>query len=111
MSALRLNSNCTRVTFHFQSARQYAVMSRMEKKVRERFPFKDYPTLVELEKRTALMLVNTDSSVDAPEPLQPNVIQIGGLQIVEPKPLPDVSKLKDFSSCQAISFQIPHRKC
>lgn len=69
-------------------------MPRMEKKVRERFTFKDYPTLIELERKTSLMLVNTDKAMDAPEPLPPNVIQVGGLQITEAKPLPDVSSIK-----------------
>lgn len=71
-------------------------MSRMEKKVRERFEFKDYPALAKLEQKTALMLVNTDVAIDFSEPLQPNVIQVGGLQIVEAKPLPDV-RLMIFS--------------
>ena len=35
------------------------------------------------------MLVNTDSVVDFPEPLQPNVITVGGLQISEPNTLSD----------------------
>lgn len=62
----------------------------MEKKIRDRFNFKDFPSLIELEQKTALMLVNSDNAVDYPEPLQPNMIQIGGLQIVEPKALPEV---------------------
>lgn len=36
------------------------------------------------------MLVNTDNAINNPEPLQPNMIQVGGLQINEPKPLPKV---------------------
>jgi glucuronosyltransferase len=41
--------------------------------------------------RTALIFVNTDSAIDFPEPLLPNMIQVGGLQILDSKPLPEVS--------------------
>lgn len=68
----------------------------MDKKVRERFNFKDFPSLDELEKKTALMLVNSDNAVDYPEPLQPNMIQVGGLQIVDPKQLPEVTFYQKF---------------
>lgn len=65
-------------------------MSKMELKVRERFNFKDFPPLHELEKKTTMMLINTDNAVDYPEPLQPNMVQVAGLQITEPKELPQV---------------------
>lgn len=65
----------------------------MEKKIRERFNFKDFPSLAELEKKTAIMLVNSDNAIDFPEPLQPNMVQVGGLQIAEPKMLPEVRKI------------------
>lgn len=45
---------------------------------------------LDFEQRSALMLINTDNAVDFPEPLQPNMIQVGGLQIAEPKPLKEV---------------------
>lgn len=59
----------------------------MDIKTRERFKF-EHPSLTELAKRTSLIMINTDNAIDFPEPLQPNMIQIGGLQIVDPKPLP-----------------------
>ena len=62
----------------------------MERKIRNRFNFEGFPSLEELEKKTAIILVNSDNLVDYPEPLPPNVIQIGGLQITEPKKLPQV---------------------
>jgi glucuronosyltransferase len=61
----------------------------MEEEVRKKFKF-NFPPLSELEKKTALMMVNTHNAIDFPEPLQPNVIQVGGLQISEPKKLPEV---------------------
>jgi glucuronosyltransferase len=42
----------------------------------------------EMDQDTVLMLVNSHPAVDFPEPLPPNVIMVGGLQIREPKPLP-----------------------
>jgi UDP-glucoronosyl and UDP-glucosyl transferase len=66
-------------------------MPKMETKIRDRFTFKDFPSLNELEKKTAIMLVNSDNAVDYPEPLQPNMIQVGGLQIMKPKELSKVS--------------------
>jgi UDP:flavonoid glycosyltransferase YjiC (YdhE family) len=61
---------------------------------KERFNLKDMPTLEELEAKTALILWNNDFAFDYPEPLQPNTIQVGGLQIRDPKPLP--GKLESF---------------
>lgn len=65
-------------------------MPKMDKMIRERFNFKDLPSLAELEKKTALMLIGSENSIDNPEPLQPNVIQVAGLQITDPKELPQV---------------------
>lgn len=41
-----------------------------------------------MEKRAVLALVNTHPAVNFPESLPPNVIEVGGLQITEPQPLP-----------------------
>lgn len=58
--------------------------------MRKRYQFEDFPSLEELEQRSVLMLVNTNDAIDFSEPLQPNVVQVGGLQITEPKALPEV---------------------
>lgn len=68
-------------------------MPKMEKMIRDRFNFKDFPPVADLEKKSALVFVNTDDATDYPEPLQPNTIQVAGLQIVEPKKLPEVRKV------------------
>lgn len=59
-------------------------------KIQRRFNLKSSVSGLDFEQRTALMLINTDNAVDFPEPLQPNVVQVGGLQIAEPKPLRNV---------------------
>lgn len=43
-----------------------------------------------MEQKTVVMLVNTDSSIDHLEPLQPNMIQVGGMHIAEVNKLPPV---------------------
>lgn len=64
----------------------------MDRRVRERYNFTDLPSLAELEKKTEIALVNSDPVVDYSEPLPLKVIQVGGLQIKEPKTLPQVIK-------------------
>lgn len=46
------------------------------------------PSLKELEQKTKLLLLNADNAIDYPEPIQPNMILVGGLQITQPKDLP-----------------------
>jgi glucuronosyltransferase len=55
---------------------------------RKKFEFSNMPSLRNLEEKTALVLLNYDSAIDVPEPILPNVIHVGGLQIKEPKKLP-----------------------
>lgn len=64
--------------------------------MKKRFNFKGLPSAKELEQRTILMFVNTDNAVDHPEPLQPNMIQVGGLQISEARALPLVRTSVNF---------------
>lgn len=51
----------------------------------------EYPRARDLEVYTQLALVSTHPAVDFPEPLPPNVIAVGGLQIADPQPLDAVS--------------------
>lgn len=50
----------------------------------------DFPYLGDIERRTLLALINTHPSYDVAEPLTPNTIPVGGLQIQPAKPLPKV---------------------
>ncbi|XP_063704645.1 UDP-glucosyltransferase 2-like [Culicoides brevitarsis] len=47
----------------------------------------DLPSLLELGKRSSVLLTNTHFSVETLQPLPQNVIPVGGLQIRDPKPL------------------------
>lgn len=48
----------------------------------------DLPFVGDLERMSVLALVNTHPAFDYPEPLPPNVIAVGGLQVRPPQPLP-----------------------
>lgn len=62
--------------------------------MRERFhALENLPPLSELQKKTVLMLLNRNNAVDIPKPMNPNVIPVGGLQLVEPKPLKEVNNV------------------
>ncbi|KAJ9574466.1 hypothetical protein L9F63_008354 [Diploptera punctata] len=48
----------------------------------------DMPDLSEIAKNTSLVLVNSHFSLNAPRPLVPGVVEVGGIHIIPPKPLP-----------------------
>lgn len=54
------------------------------------------PYAHDLDKKSVLMLVNSNPAVDYPESLPPNIIQVGGLQIKEPQPL--AKEIEEFLS-------------
>lgn len=64
-----------------------------DKVLRPYYP-KGTPYLGDLEKRATIALVNTNPVINYAESLPPNVIEVGGLQIQEPKKLP--KDLQDF---------------
>uniref|UniRef100_A0A182Q970 UDP-glycosyltransferases domain-containing protein n=1 Tax=Anopheles farauti TaxID=69004 RepID=A0A182Q970_9DIPT len=76
------------------SLRAFDIMPKLDAMVRERFRFENMPYLQDIERRTVLMLVNTNPTYDALEPLPPNVIPIGGAHIKDPPPLP--GELEEF---------------
>ena len=51
----------------------------------------DMPNLSEIAKKTSLVLVNSHPSLNGPRPLVPGVVEVGGIHINPPKPLPKVS--------------------
>lgn len=54
-----------------------------------RFNLSDLPFLGDLEKQTALMLINTHPHIEISEPLPTSAIAVGGLHIKDPQPLSD----------------------
>lgn len=58
--------------------------------LREKFG-DNMPSVVEISKKISLMLVNTHYSLSGPRPLSPQVIEVGGVHIKEPKAIDEVS--------------------
>lgn len=50
----------------------------------------DIPDLTDLAYNTSLLFVNSHFSIHQSRPMVPNFIEIGGLHINEPVPLPEV---------------------
>lgn len=50
----------------------------------------DLPDLRDLVYETSLLLVNSHFSINQARPTVPNFIEVGGLHINDPKPLPPV---------------------
>lgn len=89
-------SHCIVFISDFCSQREYVLLPLLDEISAEIFG-PEYPRARDLEYRTQLVLVNTHPAVDFPEPLPPNVIPVGGLQIQEPKPLSKVACGSDDS--------------
>uniref|UniRef100_A0A182NJS8 UDP-glycosyltransferases domain-containing protein n=1 Tax=Anopheles dirus TaxID=7168 RepID=A0A182NJS8_9DIPT len=69
--------------------RNYVFLPRTDRLVREHHKGQhDLPYLPAMDQKMMLMLVNSHHSVDFPEPVPVNMIPVGGLQIIPPKPLP-----------------------
>lgn len=49
------------------------------------------PSIEELEKNVSLVLMNTHFSYDNARPLVPGIVEIGGVHVKPPKPLPEVN--------------------
>lgn len=60
-------------------------------KMARKFVGADMPDVNEIAYNTSLVFVNTHFSIDMAYPLVPNCIEIGGIHVKEPKPLPPVS--------------------
>lgn len=75
--------------FYDMFIKKQLVYPNVQKKLDKLFP--GLPDLRELDKKTKLVLFNFHPVVNVIEPLLPNVIAVGGLQIQEPKDLPAVS--------------------
>uniref|UniRef100_A0A8D8CBA7 UDP-glucuronosyltransferase 2B33 n=2 Tax=Culex pipiens TaxID=7175 RepID=A0A8D8CBA7_CULPI len=84
--------------------REWVFLPHMQGMAQEAFNF-TLPNLAELEQRTQIMLVNTNPVLDPPETLPQNVIPVGGLQIVQPKPvMEEISNFIERSSKGTVLF-------
>lgn len=71
--------------------RTYDTYPKVDKIVREIYP--DIPYVGELDREARIVLMNSDPAVQNSEASMPNVISVGGMQIVEPKELPEDLKI------------------
>lgn len=87
--------------------RNYIFLPETDRLVRVHHPGTDLPYLGALDQKIMLMLVNSHHSVDFPEPIPQNVIQVGGLQILPPKPLPaDIDRFIRAGKKGAVLFSL-----
>ncbi|PSN55494.1 UDP-glucuronosyltransferase 2A3 [Blattella germanica] len=67
----------------------------------------DTPDVTELAKNTSLVLVNSHFSLNAPRPLVPAVVEVGGMHIKGPEPLPKhIQDYLDGADHGAIYFSL-----
>lgn len=66
------------------------VSTRKSDKIAKNFFGADLPDLEDLAYQTNLFLVNSHFSLNQARPTVPNFIEVGGLHIKQPKPLPEV---------------------
>lgn len=87
--------------------RKYVFLPATDKQIRKIPAFKDMPYVGSLQEQTMLLMVNSHHSVDFPEPIPQNMVLVGGLQIMAPKPLPeDIKKFIDSGRKGAILFSL-----
>ncbi|KAH8261352.1 hypothetical protein KR044_007858, partial [Drosophila immigrans] len=69
--------------------------------------FDSLPTIKQLERNVSAILLNSYMPLQSPRPVSFNMIQVGGLHILKPKPLPaDMQKFLDEAKHGAIYFNL-----
>ncbi|XP_037908839.1 UDP-glucosyltransferase 2-like [Hermetia illucens] len=74
--------------------RKYIFQPKFDKMVSSFYNIKNLPSGFDLSQKGVLTFLNIHPAMDFPVPLAPSVIEVGGLQISDPKPLP--SDLENF---------------
>ncbi|XP_053667148.1 UDP-glucosyltransferase 2-like [Anopheles marshallii] len=65
----------------------YSMIPKSNRLLRQYDP--TVPDVTEFYRETRLVLLNSNPVIQYSEPFMPNVIQVGGMQIIKPKPLPE----------------------
>uniref|UniRef100_A0A1W7R8B9 UDP-glucuronosyltransferase n=1 Tax=Aedes albopictus TaxID=7160 RepID=A0A1W7R8B9_AEDAL len=85
--------------------RVYDMYPKVDKIVRKVSP--DIPFVGDLDKDTRIILLNSNPVIQYSEATMPNVISVGGMQIVKPKDLPDdLKKIVEKAKKGAILFSL-----
>lgn len=95
--------NTKESTFFQRLYNTYAyVLSRLEYKIQSEFKTNkivrkhfgdETPTLDEIARNTSLIFTFSHFSINSPRPMVPGVVEVGGIQITDPAPLPTVCGL------------------
>ncbi|XP_055688527.1 UDP-glycosyltransferase UGT5-like isoform X1 [Lutzomyia longipalpis] len=93
------------LTTFYQLVREYYISSKVNKIHKDIFP--NGADVRELEQKMKLILLNKHPALDFIEPILPNVISVGGLQIQRNKGLPkDLQELLDTAENGVILFSL-----
>ncbi|XP_055376130.1 UDP-glucosyltransferase 2-like [Condylostylus longicornis] len=86
--------------------RYYSMNPQLDKMIRPVFPA-DTPYLADLEKLTTIALIGTHPAITKAQPLPQNIIEVGGLNIVDSQPLPkELDSFINSSKKGAIFFSL-----
>ncbi|PSN51259.1 hypothetical protein C0J52_11767 [Blattella germanica] len=86
---------------------EYYFLPKQDKVMRKHFKDPNMPYIGELQKSTALVLINHHFSLSYPRPMVPNFVQVGGMHVKPPKKLPvDLQKFMDEATDGVVLFSM-----
>jgi glucuronosyltransferase len=77
---------------HMKLGRIFYVIPQHDALIRKHLNSSKIPSIWELQKSTALILLNSHFSISYSRPLMPNMVEVGGMHIAPPKKLSTVSR-------------------
>lgn len=85
--------------------KEWYTFPKMDELVREKIP--QIPYVADFNKLARVVMPNVNAAIQFSEPLMPNVIPVGGLQVVDSKPLPkDLHSVMNSAKNGAILFSL-----
>jgi glucuronosyltransferase len=81
----------TLAEIHIKLGRMFYVIPQHDAIIRKHLNSSKIPSIWELQKSTALILLNSHFSISYSRPLMPNMVEVGGMHITPPKKLCAVS--------------------
>ncbi|XP_069681767.1 UDP-glycosyltransferase UGT5-like [Periplaneta americana] len=92
----------------YQETTKWAYHKYMDiptQKIARKYFGESLPPLADIARNTSLLLVNSHFSLNQPRPFVPNIVEVGGMHITPPKPLPqDLKKFLDDSKQGVVYF-------
>jgi glucuronosyltransferase len=82
----------TLAEIHIKLGRIFYVIPQHDAILRKHLNSSNIPSIWELQKSTALLLLNSHFSIGYPRPLMPNIVEVGGMHVTPPKKLSAVSR-------------------